>query len=416
MKKSTNLPGAWLFAATMAVFGVGSAASLSAGPIVANGDFETGASAFTASPGYIGGSNPAQITGWTASGTGSPGINPGAGAGNPFNDNGNDSTNVAFLQANGGNTTTLSQSISGFSAGATYVVNYNYNARNCCGDNPNLVTSIGSANTTISNIQPVVNLAGGASNPYYSVYVPFTATGTTQTLSFTATGHGSDATALLDNVKIQRVTMASISNPSFEANSNPGVGYGPINGWTFTTTGTNQAGTNPGASGNFFIPGRGGANATPPDGNQVAFIQDAGTLSQTVSGLTPGVTYTLSFFDGHRFGDSGPGDTLTTIIGGTTLGTDTPNVNEYTPITYSFLATSSSELLQFVHGNVTGDQSIALDDVAIFTTTVPEPSSIIAVRYSGWACAGLAAAFVVFADGGPGSRRPFFCAALTGLL
>ena len=68
-------------------------------PAIANADFETDANGFTNYPGYTGGSNPAEITGWP--GTGNRGINPGNGAGAPFRDNGNNTSNVAFLQGAG---------------------------------------------------------------------------------------------------------------------------------------------------------------------------------------------------------------------------------------------------------------------------------------------------------------------------
>jgi hypothetical protein len=373
MKKICNLStvGQALAIVSALVFGI--ATPLSAAILVPNGDFETGASGFTTPPGYTGAPNPTAIPDWTTGGGGGQvGINPGSGAGDPFNNNGNDSTNVAFIQVNPGPTESLSQTISGLNTGSSYAITFNYNARAGYSP-PTLVASIGGQTTTISNIQPV-----GGGNPFYQVTIPFTATGTSQALTIAASNaSGGDATALLDNFTIQRVAVVPIVNPSFEANSNGGVGYGNITGWTYTSAGGNK-GTNPGGSGNFFIPGSGGANATPPDGSQVAFMQGAGTLDQVINGLAPGLTYTLTFFDGHRYGDSGPGDTLSTYIGGVLLGTDTPNINEYTPITYTFTATSSSEDLAFVHGNIAGDQSIAIDDVSIFTSTVPEPSSLVA--------------------------------------
>ena len=68
-------------------------------PTVVNHNFETLAAAFTTFPGYVAPitpANPSEIPGWV--GVGNRGINPGAGAGAPFRDNGNNATNVAFLQ------------------------------------------------------------------------------------------------------------------------------------------------------------------------------------------------------------------------------------------------------------------------------------------------------------------------------
>src|SRR5688572_7382833 len=100
-------------------------------PTIANPDFETGAAGFTTFPGYTGGSNPAQITSWP--GSGGRGINPGAGAGTPFRDNGNNSSNVAFMQGNGSN---IGQTISGWEVGEQYRVAFDYNARSAGAGSP----------------------------------------------------------------------------------------------------------------------------------------------------------------------------------------------------------------------------------------------------------------------------------------
>ena len=78
-----------------------------------------------------------------------------------------------------------------------------------------------------------------------------------------------------------------IQNPSFESNTNPGVGYGGVSGWT------TQGGTG-------INPASGGAapfadNGEITDNQQIAFIQGTGSLSQTISGLDTSSSIGFSF-------------------------------------------------------------------------------------------------------------------------
>jgi hypothetical protein len=96
----------------------------------------------------------------------------------------------------------------------------------------------------------------------------------------------------------------------------------------------------------------------------------------------------LNFFEGHRLGDGGTGATLGAYVGGsinpdgTSSGTllgalVVPRNDQWTPHAYSFVATSSQELLTFVARNAVGgpvDQTISLDGVSVL---VPEPCSLL---------------------------------------
>src|SRR5436309_936839 len=101
------------------------------------------------------------------------------------------------------------------------------------------------------------------------------------------------AFALTDSMRAQ-----TIQNPSFEANTFTafpgyvsGAGNGPITGWTGNNN--DRVGLNPGGGTPFAD------NGTIPDGANVAFIQSgtAGgtTLSTTISDLTPGTVYKVTF-------------------------------------------------------------------------------------------------------------------------
>ena len=79
-----------------------------------------------------------------------------------------------------------------------------------------------------------------------------------------------------------------LQNPSFEANTNGGVGYGSVNSWV-AVGGT---GINPSSDGSApFVD-----NGRIPDSRRIAFIQGPGSLSQTVSGLDTTKQYWLQLY------------------------------------------------------------------------------------------------------------------------
>jgi len=197
-----------------------------------NGDFNDNAASYLVWPGYsgsIGGlglaTNPAAPTGWTVSATGT-GINSDAviatdsvaapagvgGAVNPFIDNGVESNGVLLLQG----LSFASQNVSGFTVGESYVLTFDVNSRNCCGDVPQGQLSIGgSVVIPFTSITPV-----GGTNPYNTISVPFVA-GTTN-IDFLIEGRpaaGGDATLLVDNFSI-----AVVPEPSTLAALTAGLG------------------------------------------------------------------------------------------------------------------------------------------------------------------------------------------------
>jgi PEP-CTERM motif len=179
-----------------------------------------------------------------------------------------------------------------------------------------------------------------------------------------------------------RAANIPIVNPSFEANSNSWPGNGPIDGWTGGSgtnpaTGTPQCcGTQPFSPGDGSSP-PGGGDLPAPNGTQWAYIQESGTLSQTLTGFTVGGLYQLSYYDAHRLGDNGTGDTLTSQIGGVDLLTTTPSATAWNLRTVDFFATAQTMTLDFIHtSNPLLDQTVTIDDVGILIIQVPEPTSI----------------------------------------
>jgi hypothetical protein len=170
-----------------------------------------------------------------------------------------------------------------------------------------------------------------------------------------------------------------VTNGNFSP-GNAFPGYGPVSGWTEVGSLTGSTTFNAFGFWN---------NGTLPAGDTTAgFIQGDGSFSQTLSGLTAGQTYQLSFMDNARdlTGDDccNATPTLTVSVGGSTLlgPTAVSAVGDSNPfhfITDTFVATSSSEVLEFSSATPGGiDGSLLLSDVSVSTATspVPEPSSL----------------------------------------
>jgi hypothetical protein len=160
-----------------------------------------------------------------------------------------------------------------------------------------------------------------------------------------------------------------MTNPSFEVDSFPNFpgyvsGNGPITGWaSLPNHGVNTA------AGPFAD------NGTIPHGTQVAFMQGAGALSQTVSGFTPGNDYYVEFYENARTGGGGAiaGLSLTVSDGITPLTiVPTHNVtpvgaNPYVRVTsYGFVASAASLTLTFTKSDaVPGDSTALIDNVCV---------------------------------------------------
>jgi hypothetical protein len=159
-----------------------------------------------------------------------------------------------------------------------------------------------------------------------------------------------------------------ILNNSFEVPVTNTYVYNPTGAsWTFS----GMSGVAQNAS-NF-----GYANA--PDGVNVAFLQDnvgvAGSISQSITGLTAGQAYTFSFYLAQRPGPYS--DALIDVqFGGTDLGSYVATTTGFTLFTTaSFIASDNNGTLSFKTTNTGGPElDQGLDNVTI--SAVPEPVSL----------------------------------------
>jgi len=174
-----------------------------------------------------------------------------------------------------------------------------------------------------------------------------------------------------------------VNNPNFvPSNSSPG--YGPVPGWNESTTAMGSVSQGETFFDNGVIPIAGVTTA--------GFIQGDGSFTQTLNGLTPGITYVLSFYENARLGvGCSPAcnaiPTLTVLIGGSTvvgpMAVDpVGDSNPFIFVTQDFVATAASELLNFssmtptIPGtNAGSDGTVLLSGLSVSST--PEPSSLL---------------------------------------
>ena len=132
--------------------------------------------------------------------------------------------------------------------------------------------------------------------------------------------------------------------------------------WTFG----NQAGIT--SSGSAF-------GNTAPDGTQVAFVQGAvagSCLSQPVTGLTIGDSYSFTVSAAERSGTEG-GQTVAATLGGASLGSITPASTSFADVTTgAATATATTETLEFC-GTVLGDHTVFLDNVRQNNPIIADP-------------------------------------------
>jgi hypothetical protein len=151
----------------------------------------------------------------------------------------------------------------------------------------------------------------------------------------------------------QAQTAPALVNPSFEIPAIASYQYNPSAtgiGWTFSTS-----------SGIQHNNSAWGASPTP-DGVQTAFIQNIGTITQTIT-LDAG-SYTLSFQAARRGGQIQP---IKVTVDGTQIGSLVSPANaSFSPFSIPFsVATTGAHVLRFVGTDGSGDRSTFIDAVTL---------------------------------------------------
>jgi len=187
------------------------------------------------------------------------------------------------------------------------------------------------------------------------------------------------------------VPVPTVSDGSYTFVWNTGPGGGAISGTTADTTGAN------GISGNVALygPDNGGSNlpntlTVSPDGGAFIGADPAyhnGTISQTITGLTNGAQYILTFdwAGAQQTGFTGAtteGWNVTLGGGATqttgTVSTPSTGFNGWHTATMTFTADGSSDLLSFLAiggPSATQPPFALLDSVSLVAAPVPEPAT-----------------------------------------
>jgi len=263
---------------------------------------------------------------------------------------------AAFLQSTG----IISQTLSGFIPGTNYTLTYLAAQRPGYSQTWNVQID----NTVIQTN----NTPGGTSYADYST--TFVATSPVHTLSFVGTDlAGNSDTVFLDDVAIWPAQPSSYgSNLGFESPSlgNGNYQYNPSGGiWAFSGS--------PGNGSGIVANGSGFGNPNAPEGVQAAFVQELGTISQTLSGLTPGTNYTIIYSAAQR-GTGEGGESWNVTIDGTVIATNNPgsSATSYVNYTARFTATSTTHTLAFVGTDLAGgDRTVFIDNVMVGSALQP---------------------------------------------
>jgi hypothetical protein len=279
---------------------------------------------------------------WTFSGlAGIAGNNSGFTTGDPPAPEGNQ---VAFIQKTG----SISQSATAWPAG-TYVLTFDAVQRANYGlSRQNLSVLIDGK--VVSTITP-----SGTSYEGYST-AAFTVTAGSHTIAFQGLNSaGGDNTVLIDQVAVTPDVIPSVGDPDFEQVA---VGAGKIeydptgSAWTFSGT-AGIAGNN-----SSFTTG----NPSAPQGSQVAFIQESGSISQTVNGWTTG-SYVLTFGAAQRANHGISNQNISVLIDGIVVSTFTPSSTSYQSYsTVAFTVAAGTHTITFQGLNGAGGDNTALMD------------------------------------------------------
>ena len=282
----------------------------------------------------------------------STGISANGSAFTSGNPNAPEGKQVAILQGQG----SFSQSVANWTAGS-YSLSLMAAQR---GNHGNSIESfqVQIDGVTIGTIQPTGTSYAAYSTPAFKV------TAGTHKIAFVGTGPTtSDNAAFLDAIAVSPavVTPTIVAGDSNFENVPVGAGryaYGPTGSpWTFAAT----AGLT--GNGSAFTAG----NPNAPEGQQVAFIQREGKITQSVANWTAG-SYTLSFQAAQRGNYGTPDQVLQIFIDDSLVGTIRPSGTSYANSTTSKFAVTAGTHSITIAGTALpsrGDHTVFIDAVKI---------------------------------------------------
>lgn len=361
-------------------------------PYIANASFESPPENLADNPwpGY------GPITGWNQSNVSNIGINP-AGTTNgapPFGTepflNGKlapDGRFAAFVQTFGGaGTGNISQNVSGFVVGQTYVLEYYEGERGQGGAIARPYARVG-GNVVVEE-HDLVSLPQGFVR---QVSKPFVATAPTMLLELgnndplqAGSGTG-DNTVSFDRVLIRAVAASptpTLLEGGFEETVQRGTG-----GFDAFEQGNGTGNGTLNGSAWIFAGGAGithntsafqGGNIQAPEGNQFAILQHAANMRTTVRGFVPGNTYNLSFLAARRNSELNTTDIYSVLLDGAPIFTDNfdnnggANFNFSAKMTNSFVATKDTYVITFDSADQAGDETTFIDNIQINLVSSPD--------------------------------------------
>ena len=265
---------------------------------------------------------------------------------------------VAFLQQYG----SFSQSIVAPTANGTYVLTFQAANR---GNN-----GVGQENFEVLIDGSVLGTFTPSSTSYqsYSTVAFPVMTGATPKITFQGLDSaGGDNTAFIDKVTVATPSSPSIGDPGFEQVV-VGAGqfqYGPTGSpWSFTGS-SGISGNNSG-----FTSG----NPPAPQGAQVAILQQTGSFSQSVTGLTAG-SYVLTFDAAQRGNYGGSKQDFDVLIDDNVVDTFTPSSTSYqSHSTVEFpVAGTGAHTIKFQGLDSAGGDNTAFLDMTTLTVAAARP-------------------------------------------
>ena len=180
---------------------------------------------------------------------------------------------------------------------------------------------------------------------------------------------GGDNTTFLDAVTLALAvasppTVPTVGDSGFESVAQgSGYAYSPTgSAWTFS--GTSPSGSGLAGNNSAFTY----ANPPAPQGTQVAFLQEKGSITQSVAGWSAG-SYAISFDAAQRATNNTSGEDFEVLIDGVVVGTFKPSTTSYQLYTTSvFTVSAGSHVIQFLGlDSAGGDNTTFLDAVSVST-------------------------------------------------